>query len=80
MMTKLLTRLLGTLTWKIALDAIEAVMGRIKWGIILERFLTRLVVTALDWLAAKSTNTLTQETVADFKNQLLANGLRKADD
>ncbi len=80
MIAKLLTRLLGTLTWKLVMDAAEAIMGRIKWAVILERFLTRVLVALLDWVAGMSTNTLTQATVADIKEQLLRNGLKKAEE
>ena len=80
MIAKVLTRLLGTLTWKLVIDTLEAVLGRIKWAVILERLLTRVLVALLDWVASLNTNTLTQETVADLKEQLLKNGLKKAEE
>lgn len=80
MIVKVLTRLLGTLTWKLVIDTLEAVLGRIKWAVILERLLTRVLVAMLDWVASFKTNTLTQETVADLKEQLLKNGLKKAEE
>ncbi len=66
------------LSWKLVLDVLSALLGRIAWPIILERLFTRMAVSLLDKLAAMSTNRLTKETVADFKAQLLKDGLKKA--
>ncbi|GEM_PF-1919755 len=66
------------LSWKLVLDAISAVLGRIAWPIILERLFTRIAVATLNKLAAMKSNRLSQQTVDDIKAQLLKDGLKKA--
>lgn len=72
--------LLSGITWKLIADAFAALLGRIDWPIIIERLVTRVVVAGLDKLASMNTNRLLTETVADFKNQLQADGLKKANE
>ncbi|MCD8522568.1 MAG: hypothetical protein LRY66_06035 [Saccharospirillaceae bacterium] len=68
----------NSLTWKLLVDAISALIGRIGWKIIVERLITRLVVAGLRKLASMTTNTLMKETVEEIVNQLLKDGLKKA--
>ena len=68
----------NSLTWKLLVDAISALIGRIGWKIIVERLITRLVVAGLRKLASMTTNKLMKETVEEIVNQLLKDGLKKA--
>ncbi|HBA34849.1 MAG TPA: hypothetical protein DCZ12_12010, partial [Gammaproteobacteria bacterium] len=66
------------LTIKLAIDTFLAIAGRIAWPIIIERFVTRLVVAGLEYLASKNTNTLATETARDIRAELVKSGLPKA--
>ncbi len=68
----------NSLTWKLLVDAISALIGRIGWKIIVERLITRWVVAGLRKLASMTTNKLMKETVEEIVNQLLKDGLKKA--
>lgn len=74
----MLKALISSITWKLIQDAAAAVLGRIKWGIILERLFTRLAMAFLRKLADMSSNKLLHETLDDFARQLEADGLKKA--
>lgn len=74
----MLKALISSITWKLIGDAAAAVIGRIKWGVILERLFTRLAMAFLRKLADMSSNRLLHETVDDFAAQLQATGLPKA--
>lgn len=58
--------------------ALEAIMGRLKWSIILERLITRVLVLCLTWLASLSTNRIYQDTVNDILKDFQNRGLTKA--
>ncbi|WP_221800520.1 hypothetical protein [Oceanobacter mangrovi] len=76
----MITKLLGTLTWKLFADAISALIGRIGWQIIIERMVTRIVVAGLRQLESMTSNRLVTETVDDIIKQLQADGLKKANE
>ena len=79
-MNRLIKLITGTggLTWKLAIDIFAAILGRIAWPIILERLLTRLVISFLNWLKDTSTNDVTKATVEDIRDQLVRARLPKA--
>lgn len=82
-MTKLLLilrSLVGGLTWKLLADAIAALLGRIDWTVVLERFLTRMAISFLRWIETLSTNDVVDETVNDIIAQLKEKRLAKADE
>ncbi len=58
--------------------ALEVILGRINWTVILERFLTRVLVFCLTWLAGLSTNRIYKETVKDVLKDFERRGLTKA--
>lgn len=68
----------GSLSWKLVIDILSAILGRIAWPIILERLLTRLVISFLNWLKDTSTNDVTKATVEDIRDQLVKARLPKA--
>lgn len=72
--------LLGGLTWKLAGDVTAAVLGRIRWTVVLERLLTRMLVATLRWIKELSTNDVVDETVDDVIEQLKDKRLAKADE
>ena len=72
--------LLGGLTWKLAGDVTAAVLGRIRWTVVLERLLTRMLVATLRWIKELSTNDVVDETVDDIIEQLKDKRLAKADE
>lgn len=59
-------------------ETLFAILGRVAWKVVIERLLTRLINGALDWVAGLSSNTVTKKTVADIKEHLNENGLKKA--
>ena len=85
-MKKFLKTLVGvgtggtSILWKIIVDAVLALVGRIGWKIIVERAVTRSALALLDWLASMSTNQLTKEFVQDIRDELTGVGLPKAQD
>ena len=58
---------------------IKDLIGRVNWGIIVERTATRLVIAGLDKIARLATNTVTKEMVNDIKNQLSNRKLKEMD-
>lgn len=76
----ILRGLVGGLTWKLIADIISAVVGRINWTVVLERLLTRLLVSVLRWIKELSTNDVFDETVDDIISQLKEKRLAKADE
>lgn len=68
----------GSITWKLVIDILSAILGRIAWPIIIERLLTRLIISFLKWLEKISTNDVTKETVEDIRAQLVQARLPKA--
>lgn len=76
----ILRGLVGGLTWKLIADIISAVLGRINWTVVLERLLTRLLVSVLRWIKELSTNDVFDETVDDIISQLKEKRLAKADE
>lgn len=79
-MKRLLSILAGTgsISWKLVMDILAAILGRIAWPIIVERLLTRLIISFLNWLKDTSTNDVTKATVEDIKDQLVKARLPKA--
>lgn len=67
-------RPLRFLIWEI----LQALFAKISWKIVLERFLTRLVVELLKWLRDLSSNQLVNTTLEDILNELRGKGLREA--
>jgi len=63
---------------KLTVDLVLAMFGRISWAVILERFLTRVMVGCLKWLATLSTNSIYKATVADLLKDFESRGLLKA--
>jgi len=76
----ILRGLIGGLTWKLIADAIAALFGRINWTVVLERLLTRILVSVLRWIKELSTNDVIDETVDDIISQLKEKRLAKADE
>lgn len=76
----MISMILKSLTLKLFKDALSALLGRIKWGIIVERLVTRIVVAGLRKLQNMTSNRLVKQTVDDFLNQLQADGLKKANE
>lgn len=54
-------------------------IGKVNWGVIVERTATRLVIAGLDKIASLTTNTVTKEMVNDIKNQLSNRKLKEMD-
>jgi len=79
-MKRLIKILAGTggLTWHLVFDTLAAILGRIAWPIIIERLLTRLIISFLNWLRDITTNDVTQATVEDIRDQLVRARLPKA--
>ena len=61
-------------------EASLALVGRLAFRILAERFFTRLFIYSLDKLASYSSNTLLQETVDDIKRQLKGKKLKLIDE
>ncbi|MEO9497562.1 MAG: hypothetical protein ABJG42_24025 [Vibrio splendidus] len=59
-------------------DTILALLGRIAWKIIFERFFTRMVMTGLRSLVKMSTNEVVKDTLIDVADMLEGKGLSKA--
>ena len=57
-----------------------ALVGRLAFRVLAERFFTRLFIYSLDKLASYSSNTLLQETVDDIKRQLKGKKLKLIDE
>ena len=62
--------LLVTLIGNLVKESSLAMFKRLPWGVIIERFLSRLVVAGLRKLAKLTTNTLDDETVEDIIRSL----------
>ncbi len=68
------SKTLFILLWEI----LQAIMSQITWTVVLERFLTRLLVGTLKWLKELSSNQLVDETIEDILDGLRQKGLREA--
>lgn len=62
--------LLNTILMKAMQEALMSLLGKLPWGVIMERLLSRLIVAGLRNLASRTTNTLDDETVEDVINVL----------
>lgn len=61
-------------------EASLALLGRLAFGVLAERFFTRLLIYSLDRLASYTSNSLIEETVYDIKLQLKGKKLKVIDD
>lgn len=61
-----------------AKDMIAKFVEKTPWKVIIERFVTRLLVMCLKWLTTMTSNQLVLATVNDFLGVLQGNGLREA--
>lgn len=61
-------------------ESLLAMVFRIGWRVVIERFLTRAVIGGLRKLASMTTNTLASETVEDIVAQLQGKRLKVADE
>lgn len=59
-------------------DLALKLVEKTPWTVILERFLTRLLVMCLKWVASLNTNNLILSTVNDFLAVLQGTGLKAA--
>lgn len=57
-----------------------ALVGRLAFRVLAERFFTRLLIYSLDKLVSYTSNTLIEETVYDIKLQLKGKKLKVIDD
>jgi hypothetical protein len=63
-----------------AQDSFLATTRKIQWRVVIERFLTRIIVLTLRWVKGLGSNTLVDNTVDDILGQLRENGLAQAND
>jgi hypothetical protein len=66
------------ITWVLVLELLKAIIGRIAWRVVLERFFTRVIIEALKRLKTLSTNRVVDETVDSILIQLGEDGLLMA--
>jgi hypothetical protein len=66
----LITGNLPGLIMSFALDAVKAMIMRIKWEIVVERFVSRAITLGLRWLEKRYTNQLLASTVDSILTQL----------
>lgn len=71
---------LGTILLGMVKDSFFMITGKIEWRIVVERFLTRVLVLILRWVKGLSSNTLVNSTVEDLLAQMRAHGLAQAYD
>lgn len=72
--------LLGKVLLGMVKDSFLMITGKINWRIVIERFLTRVLVLILRWVKGLSSNTLVNSTVEDLLAQLREHGLAQAYD
>ncbi len=70
---------MGPIALKLIKETLLAMIAKIGWRIVAERFLTRLVLWSLEKLAGMSTNQVVRETVADVVASLQGKGLSVID-
>lgn len=70
--------LFSAFTWQLITDALSAVLRRIKWTVVLERLITRAIISGLRWLEKMDTNDVLGETVELIANMLEEKRLVKA--
>ena len=61
-------------------EASLALVGRLAFRILAERFFTRLVIYSLDKLVSYTSNSLVEDTAKDIKAQLKGKKLKVIDD
>jgi|TARA_R110001583_G_scaffold51916_1_gene161604 hypothetical protein len=66
----LITGNLPGLLMGFAMDALKAMIMRIKWEIVVERFVSRAITIGLRWLEKRYSNKLLQATVSSILEQL----------
>lgn len=66
----LITGNLPGLLMGFAMDALKAMIMRIKWEIVVERFVSRAITLGLRWLEKRYTNQLLASTVDSILTQL----------
>ena len=59
-----------TIIWKLFKEAGLAMIRKLPWAVLVERFLSRVIVAGLRKLAKLTTNTLDDETVEDVIRSL----------
>lgn len=64
--------------WLLFYETLKAILLQLPWRIVLERFLTRLVVALLKWLKSLSSNLVVDETIKDILYALRKKGLPQA--
>jgi hypothetical protein len=70
--------LASAISWQLLQDTATAVLGRIQWTVVLERLLTRLLISLLHWIKRLSTNDVVDETVDLIAAMLEEKRLAKA--
>lgn len=66
------------ITLTLVLEIVKAIFFRITWRVVLERFLTRVLIEALKRLKTLSSNRIVDETVDSILLQLRGDGLLMA--
>jgi hypothetical protein len=59
-----------TIVLKLLKEALVSLFGKLPWGVLVERLVSRVVVAGLRKLAKMTTNTLDDETVEDVIRSL----------
>lgn len=74
-MTKLISFLTGNLFSKLLVETVLAIVARIAWAEVVERFLMRVIKIVLRKLVARTTNTvddqLAEDIIASLENRSL---------
>ncbi len=69
--TSFQTGFLKQSVWPLLKESVQSAVGSINWGIVLERFWTRLLFVIFDKLRSMNTNDLTSETINDIAADLM---------
>jgi hypothetical protein len=66
---------MGPILIKLLKETLQTLILRVGWKIVVERFITRVVIWGLEELEKKQTNTVTKETLNDILASLKGKGL-----
>jgi len=66
---------MGPILIKLLKETLQTLLLRVGWKIVVERFITRVVIWGLEELEKKQTNTVTKETLNDILASLKGKGL-----
>lgn len=70
MLFSLVTGNIPGLVLKLVLEALKAMLMRIDWAVVVERFASRVVVWGLHKIESLTTNSVVKGTASDFLEQL----------